>query len=521
MKLNIAIIDVGSNNIKLEIHQIKDHGYWELLYSDKVNARLGEEAFLTHKLSTKSIQKAILGIKQFAKIIKNFDCKETIAVGTAALREASHESFIENVYEVSGIKIKIISGIEEAQFVYLGALGHVPFEYKTFFLVDIGGGSTEISISDKKNIYFIDSFAIGTVRLKELFGIKGDMTKMKTRQYISNEALSLMKNYVGQALSTLTDHTKKYSIDMGLFTGGTARALLEILKNYSDKKVKEKNGIPILNTETLELFIKKISKMSLNQLKKLKGLDKDRVDIIIPGAILMLKALKIAKIKNSYIISQGLRDGVLTDYVYRKINKKIYLEKQELYKEQGLKKISKKFNQANHHAEQCVKLSLELFGILKKEHGLDNKYKNILYGAALLHDIGNYISYSAHHKHSEYLILNSDLLGFSKEEKLWMALIARYHRKGFPKSLKKNYQDLKKEHKNMILKLAAILRIADGLDRSYKNAVTKIERSISEPNCIQLLLHSNKDISLELWSVERKKNFFEHVYGKTLHVRKA
>ena len=513
--MNVAIIDVGSNNIKLEIHKVNFNGSNELIFGEKINARLGNQAFVTKKLNPENIRIAIQGLKHFAHIIQNFNCKKTIAVGTAALREANYENFIDDVYKETGIKISIISGVEEARLVYLGSLARVPFGGRTFFLMDIGGGSTEISVSNHEQVYFINSLNLGTVRLKDLF--RFDHQNLSNNKLIL-EHFKMIDTYVSKVFLPFQKDIAEYKIDMGLLTGGTARTLVELLRYHGDKKIKQADGIPIINTALLEKLVEKLKSLNFTELKNLKGLDIDRVDIIIPGAILMLRVLKMAGVINSLVVPYGLRDGALADYVQKKVNPDLYLERQASFKEKGLAILNEKLNLdlQLQHANQCGFIAAKLFDIFKKEYELKEKYRIILYAAALLHDVGSLISYELHHKHTEYLILHSALLGFSVKEKILISLIARYHRKSVPKDTHKAYSKLNKKKKLILKKLIGLLRLTDALDRSYKNIVQDIIIQSNTDKHIILELTVKGDPSLELWSFEKKKDFFEKIYGKNI-----
>ena len=516
--MNIAIIDVGSNNIKLEIHQINSQGHAELLYNDKFAARLGHEVFLTHKLATTSTNAAIEGLQQFAKIIKSFGCKRTIALGTAALREANSEKFIQQVSKEVGIKVKIISGVEEARYVYVGTLATIPFQDKTFFLNDIGGGSTEISIANSDRLEFSESLFLGTVRLKEMFLSKVD-PQVETKKSIKAQEknFSMMESYVDKVMQKYLLEINSKNVDMGLSTGGTARNIAEIIKLHLGKQ-EVVQGISIIYTDDLKKLVSEMKQMSHKELSKLEGLDSARVDIILPGAIILLRILQNARIKKSFISPKGLRDGILVDYISRKVNKGNLQTRQRNYRFYSVEKLSQKFNLEKEHAKQCAFLTVEIFELLKDQLNLASDYRDILYSAALLHDIGTSIDYVDHQRHTKYLIMNSEIFGFSTTEKYQIALIACYHRKGTPKFKDFCYLELKKKQKKMIKKLAAILRIADALDRSYTSAVKKVTLGSSTSEQITLLISGKKDLSLELWSIQKKKKLFEQQFKLELNI---
>ena len=497
--MNVAIIDIGSNNIKLEIHEVESSGATKLLFAEKVSARLGHAVFFNHHLQPENQQTAIDGLKQFGKMIKSFSCKKTVAVGTAALRETKSENFVMEAYQQSGIQIDVIPGVEEARLVYLGALAHVPFNGRTMALIDIGGGSTEVSISTEKEILFSESFHLGTVRLKEMF-----------EDNSHRKLASLVSNYVRKVVEPFLSEIKANDFSIGLCTGGTAKNLSEMLSLRG--KVDQENGNAIIKSKSLRALVDEMIDMKPDEIKKIPGLDKARADIILPGALLLSSLFDLLEIKKSIISSKGLRDGVLSNFVHKKVDKKIYLKSQEFTKTDGLEAISKKFNIQEKHAKQCAKLAINLFDLILNGEPEFEEVRDILYGAALLHDIGIFIDYASHHKHSYYLIENSDIKYFSDREKHLMALIARYHRRGLPKKSHWVYELLEPKEKEIVAKMAALVRLADALDRSYTSSVKELIIISKDEDSIRLGVKSNSDISLELWSFGRKKDFFEKAF---------
>ncbi|MCB1146084.1 MAG: Ppx/GppA family phosphatase [Leptospiraceae bacterium] len=505
--MNVAIIDIGSNNIKLEIFDVDTLGSGRLLYSEKIPARLGHNAFITQKLHPENLELAVNGLTQLSRIVKSHNCKTVIALGTAALRETECSDFIKRVYKESGIQISVISGLEEARLVYYGVLAHHQFSGRTFFLNDIGGGSTEISVSDDKNMYFVESLRLGTVRLKEMFQSSNE-----------KDAFEMMQRYVEKVFQPYLSEIKNYKIDMGLSTGGTARNLAEMAAARFNKK-EEDSGMLVLYTSDLCALISELQEMTPKEREKTAGLDPARSDIILPGGILLLTLLETAKIEKSLVSNRGLRDGALYDYIFRKVNKKIFGERQDTIRIHGLRSVSEKYNVDKVHAAHCAELALQLFDLLIDIHDVPEEMRDILYGAALLHDAGRMIDYSQHHKHSFYLIQNTHLLGFTQHERLLIALTARYHRKGMPKSSHSEYQSLNQQDQSHVVKLAALLRMADSLDRSYQSSVKQIELLDSGKDKLQLGIRKRGDISLELWTFDRKKEFAEKIFGRSIELK--
>jgi exopolyphosphatase/guanosine-5'-triphosphate,3'-diphosphate pyrophosphatase len=501
--MNIAIIDVGSNNIKLEIFEIRNDGNAIILFEEKFPARLGHDVFITGKLNQANIENAIESLKQADRLIHQFNCRKTIALGTAAVRECDSSEFVAAAKKQARIAIRVISGIEEARLVYSGVKAHTDLKNGIYFLNDIGGGSTEISVCNDQTIYFTESLRLGTVRLHEMFA------------HENADIAPLVEKYTRKTLEAYLPEIKKQKIDFGLSTGGTARTILEILRQ-NGYPIFEHNHLPGFQTKDLRKLVDEMRKMAGKDLVKIKGLDIQRSDIIVPGAALLLSLLQECELEQNLVSPKGLRDGALADYIFRKVNKNIYYRNQTDYREQGLRFLLNKFLVEPRHAEQTARLALSFFDQLKNTHGLTDEYRDLLYAASLLHDCGKYIDYSQHHKHSMYLILNAKMPGFTESEKQIIAHTARYHRKSLPKASHIEFYALGVREQGVIIRMSALLRLADALDRGYMNAVKDVRIVNEGKEEIELKISGKTDLSLELWSVERKKQAFENTFRKKL-----
>lgn len=502
--MNIAVIDVGSNNIKLEIHDAHTSGNHDLIFSEKLPARLGHEVFITRRLAEENQQIAIDGLRKISSLIEKKNCKKVIVVGTAALREANPDEFVRRVEKETGIKINVISGVEEARLVYYGVRAYTNLENEKFLLIDIGGGSTELSVSDANVMYAVESLRLGSVRLKELFGFPSDSSEVEmTRQYIRK----ICSNFFRQA----SDNKFEYA----LCTGGTARTIAEILK-AKGQIPGEYRGLPVISITSLKQLCDDLCKMSVNQIENLPGIEKQRADIILHGALLLHTLLDSAGIRNAMISDKGLRDGIVEDYLLRKARRIFYRKTQLRFRESALDKICRKYQRDPEHARKTAELSDKIFQLLANEYKLDENYRDILIGAGYLHDIGMYIDYSQHHKHSAYIIANSDIPGFSQSEQDLIALISRYHRKSMPKKSHPEFAELSESQKKTVIILALILRLGISLDKGGKGTIIDITINKINKDQIEFGLKTRGDISLELWDLERKRNYLEKYFKRKI-----
>ncbi|MBN8222439.1 MAG: hypothetical protein J0L53_16070, partial [Spirochaetes bacterium] len=371
--MNIAIVDVGSNNIKLEIFELNSEGHSHLVFSEKFQARLGSDVFLTRKLRPESVEIAVEALKQIRRITQELKCKQTVAIATAALRECESSDFIERAKRESGITVHVISGLEEARFVYNGVRAHTSLGDKNYFINDIGGGSTEILVASDQDIHFVESLRLGTVRLREMFASE------------SKDLVKLIDRYVARSIEPYLGDIGKYRPEAGLCTGGTARTLLEVLREMG-VSLKEELRLPSVDTRDFAEVVEQLSGMSKKELARIKSIDEGRRDIILPGAALLLSLLKQTKMTRFLVSPNGLRDGALADYVYNKVNKNIYLRSQTQFREAGLTAIVDKYKMDREHSQHVANLAVQLFDIFAELHRLPPETRDLLKAAAMLHD---------------------------------------------------------------------------------------------------------------------------------------
>lgn len=501
--MHIAIVDVGSNNIKLEIFELNSEGHSHLVFSEKFQARLGSDVFLTRKLRPESVEIAIEALKQIRRITQEFKCKQTVAVATAALRECDSGDFIERAKKEAGITVNVISGHEEARFVYNGVRAHTSLGDKNYFINDIGGGSTEILVASDDDIHFVESLRLGTVRLREMFASE------------SKDLVKLIDRYVARSIEPYLSDIAKYKPVAGLCTGGTARTLLEVLREMG-VSLKEELRLPLVDTRDFADVVDQLSGMSKKELARLKSIDEGRRDIILPGAALLLSLLKQTKLSRFTVAPNGLRDGALADYVYNKVNKNIYLRSQTQFREAGLTAIVDKYKMDREHSQHVANLAVQLFDIFAELHRLPPETRDLLKAAAMLHDIGKFIDYSQHHKHALYLLSNMNLPGYNNDERDIIAHTARYHRKSNPKASHLEYDRLGGRQQEIILKLSVLLRLADSFDRSYSSSISGLKAQKLSDKTWQVTFDSTADSQLEKWAFNRKKEFFEKVFDTKL-----
>ncbi len=500
----IAAIDVGTNSFHLIIVSVDHRGILQVHYREKEGVRLGCCAKDMKVLMPDAMERGINALNRFS-LLANAEQAEISAVATSAVREADNkDDFLRKVKKATGIDIEVVSGAEEGRLIYLGTIHALPVENQKTLVIDIGGGSTETAIGHLGEIKYVHSEKIGAIRLTEGFFKNGIATP---------ESVSACREFIKGAWSP----TMKRLIETGFETVvGTSGTIVNLaVMALSEKKEvlpEEINGLNVNRDDILNIIDKIVSIKTPEERKLLPGIDESRADIIVAGALIIEYAIKSLNIQNILISSYALREGI----VYNTIQKnKARLENQQLsyLRYETIQNICKRYNVLMPHSDHVKNLCLKMFDDLQWMHGLGFAEREWLEAAALLHDVGFYISTDQHHKHSFYLISHCDMPGFTKDESELIANIARYHRKSHPNNKHSNYKKLPTDKKRILKILAGILRIAEGIDRRQLLVIkdTKI-KTIGKNIKIFLIPNSNETYpDIELWGADRRKSLLEEV----------
>ncbi len=505
---NLAAIDLGTNSFHLIIVKVKPDGTFESLGKDKESVRLGSGTGVNEVITPEAIERGLNCLKRFKGLaeIQNAPIR---AVATSALREAKNRDlFLQRAEEEIGIHIEIISGFEEARLIYFGILQGLPLFDKRILMVDIGGGSTEILLGYKGEIEMAHSLKIGAIRLTDKFfhGDPDDPAEIKQCQL-----------YVEGMLSPFKRQIQKFQPEVVVGSSGTVQSIASmIIASKSETFPRSLNSFTFSASELFKIREQLNKADTLKKRTKLPGLDSRRADIIVAGSIILEQVFKVFQLSNMTVSEYALREGIIYDTI-----KKWEEYEQSPYHPLSnirLKAINSLFNSfpyEKEHVLQVTKLALAIFDQLKDFHKCSGEEREYLEAAALLHEIGFGISHTSHHKHSYYIIKNSELMvGFNYEEIEIIALVARYHRKSPPKSRHVEFQALSTSSQLIVKKLAGILRIADGLDRSHQGIVEKLECELQK-NLIIIKVKTKEglDPHIDIWSAQQKKDLFEDIFN--------
>ena len=475
--------------------------------------RLGESAKQIKHLTDEALERGIDAMKLFGIVAKRMGAPLR-AVATSAVREAENrEDFIERVQRATGIEIEVVSGFEEARLIYLGVIQALPVVEERIVLFDIGGGSTEILVGEEGKSLYANSFKIGAIRMTQRFFPEEEVTQNqveKLRLFLRGElyfAAQEVRNRLPQQL---------------IASSGTAQTIAAMILAVQGVTIPDTlNGIKI-PLEQVRKTVKEIVKAtSFAERAKLPGCDPRRADILVAGAIVLETIMEELGFEEFTISSYALREGIILDTIQKRVGfeKNVPIRLSNL-RYDTVMKIGRTYNFDEAHGIHVAKLALQLYDSLAPLHDLDANSRELLEAAALLHDIGYYISHASHHKHAQYLIQNSEILGFNDEEISVIANVARYHRKSHPKLRHAEFAKLDRKDQKRVKVLSAILRIADGLDRTHRGVIWNVE---TEYNPQEISIHTEvadgEEGTFEHWSAERKKGLMEEVFDRKVQLQ--
>lgn len=506
-KLRVAAIDLGTNSFHMVIvEESEDKGIVEV---DRVKDMIciGRGSISTKRLEPEAMDAGVAALRKFIVLAtqRGVAARNIIAFATSAIREAENrDEFIDRVRSETGVKVRVITGKEEAQFIYYGVRNAVSLREKPDLIFDIGGGSVEFIIADKSTAHLLESRKIGVARMQERF-IDTDP--------VSPYELKLLQQFFASEMYVAAEKARALGVTRAIASSGTAQNIARMIRSGKDVE-----GADVLNQsgftrQEFEGFYRSVISLDTLERRRLTGLDEKRVDLIVPGLILFDTIFRVFGIREVVISDSALREGMVIHYIssLRGRNESGHLD----IRRQSVMELGYRCNWHKPHSKQVARLSLMLFDQLQPLHGLKLRYRELLEYAALLHNIGEFISIAAHHKHSQYIILNADLRGFSPTEIEIMGNVARYHRKQPPIEKHPLYGKLKPTHRQAVDVLSGILRIANGLERGHRQNVHSITARLeSERIVLDALVRFEPDI--ELWAAASLKSMLEEVLGKPI-----
>jgi exopolyphosphatase/guanosine-5'-triphosphate,3'-diphosphate pyrophosphatase len=505
-----AVIDIGSTSIRMVVAQVHSDGTHQSLDTLNQSIALGSDTFTKGRISRSTIEECVKTMRNFAAVLKEYAIsvdKDVRAVATSAVREArNRDELLDRIYMATDIDVQIIEGAEVNRLTFLGIRKsleqNAAFCETRLLVAEVGGGDTEFLGLENGRVAFAHSYKLGTYRLREAMdSLSG--SDSRRRELLQMETMSGIR----QCLEAVGDVNDRHSL---LLLGGEARVAAHLLHDEWDEE------------STIELKVSDLAKLADKVLTKdvddiahryhLPFADAQTLGIALYVYVKMAKAFELKRV---HVCGATLRDGLLEevssgtawtdDFVDQILN--------------SARAVGQRYQLDEGHAGCVTKHAITIFKALQKEHRLGERFEVLLQVAAMLHDVGMFIGTSSHHKHSQYLIENSDLFGLDEEDVILTALVARYHRRTMPKNGHPEYAQMTREQRLTVNKLAAILRVADALDRSHTHAVQSIKVLLKGGDQLILEVDRPGDYSAEKRALSSKGKMFEQVYGRSVELR--
>jgi len=502
----VAAIDVGSNSLHMVIAQADPDGAITTLWRMKEMVGLGRISFPSRRLTAEAMDRAIATLKRFQEAAQKRQCEKILAVATSAVREAVNGGdFLTRVQQELALNMRVVSARDEAKLIYLGVRHAVDLKNIPNFIIDIGGGSVEFIVADKNRASMLESRKLGAARMTAKY-IKSDP--------VSPADLKALLAHYDKELTPLCEQILTLKPQHALCTSGTMENLAAMCHSLYGSDAGTIERAP------LEKLVGKLLETRSADRADFKGLDDQRKDQIIAGAVLVNELFRRLNLEKISVCKSALREGMMVDYLSRHLPELSIRREVPDPRRRSVLDLARRCDWHQTHSEQVARICLDLFDQLKPIHGLGRKARELVEYTALLHDIGWHIGKSNHHKHSKYLILHGDLKGFTEEEIKIMANMARYHRKGGPKPTHASFASLSNRGKEIVRTGAALLRISDGLDRSHCSVVSSISCTIHRKR-VDIRIKARGDAELEIWGGEQKMDYFQQLFGKQVEFREA
>jgi exopolyphosphatase/guanosine-5'-triphosphate,3'-diphosphate pyrophosphatase len=500
-----AAVDIGSNSVRLKTAKLEGRRLRPIL-EDREVTRLGESVFRTGFLSPQAMAQTVQVLQRFHRAAQNVGTDSVRAVATSALRDARNsQAFLEWVRSVTGWKVEIISGLEEARLIHLGLVSSLRVNASPILLIDLGGGSCELTISHRGHIRETVSLPLGAVRLTNEF-LHHDPPRKRE--------LERLRGFVGREVGRAAHRISRVRVKAVIATSGTAASLAEA--SHAMYKNRGRSAAAVSRAQ-MRRIAKLLSRLSIDGRRKLPGIGPRRAEIIAAGAIVYEELVERCQLPGFRYSPLGLRDGLLAQMAAEydrgtRSSKQIESERWD-----SIQAAVGHYRVEMKHALQVRASAMHLFTALKSVHRLPGEYREWLSAAAMLYEVGDYVNRSGRHRHAYYIISNSEILGYTPQQRRVIAAIARYLGKSRPTLGDGPMKVLAPADRECVRKASLLLRLARALNLARSGAV-KTTRVRVRNQAVHLTLVPKRRMTgdLELWAIEKERSYFRELFGREL-----
>ena len=504
----LGAIDIGSNSIRMAVAQVLPDGQIEVIERLQRAVHLGQDTFRTGRIKGPTMRAAVLILRDFQNVLKAYNVDLVKVVATSAVREAANmDTFLDRVLMATGLEVSVINSSEESRLTVAAVrhdVGKTQLSKRNSLVVEVGGGNTVINVLRKGQIAASQNLAIGSIRLQEV---------LSTSTESANRAAEMIRHQVTGVISHRcrdccgSNRCGPFMPWEGTLAGPPTASV----------SPRTSRTLRCVSARDLDKLVNKSRHHTADKLSKMYGLSFSDAETLMPALLVYQVLLNSTGAGEILVSNVSMRDGLLLDLAQLATGQKRNRHTTMLSARRC--RWQRNIEWTLKHALHAREVSVLLFDELLGEHSLDKRYRLLLEVAAILHEIGTFVSSRSHHKHSYYLIVNSEIPGLTQEELQLVANVARYHRRSRPKSTHVEYMALPREKRMVVNKLAALLRVADALDASRTQQVRNIKCKIGDEGLV-ITVPTTADLSLEERTLAMKGDLFEDIYGLQIRLER-
>lgn len=502
-----AAIDIGSNSCRLKIGRVVQHQL-KILHEDREVTRLGGSVFETGLVSPESMAATLDALKRFYRATQLHGADKVRAVATAAMRDARNaRAFLAWVRDETGWDVEIISGLEEGRLIHRGVMSNEQGVAGRCLLIDVGGGSCEISLSEHKRIKETISVPLGAVRMTEEF-LHSDPP--------SKEDIARLKQFIARELRRAERRVKPVRVQTVIATSGTAAALSEASHLVEKQRSGKKNSIT--PAPCVRKLTEKLTKMKNEQRMRVQGVGPRRSEIIVAGAHVFAELLEGYALPGFRYSPMGLRDGILAQMLAEQDPRATAHQQFERDRWESVLETCRRYGVDLRGAEPVRQHAAQLFRDLDSVHKLPAEYLTWLEAAAMLRDIGKFMNYQGYHRHAQYIIANSEIFGFTPAQRVITSAIARYLGKSRPEPTGRTMRQAPPDEHEHIRRAVVLLRLAVALNQDRASDVLRVRVRVYPRQVLLEISPGRTGAELEMWSLRKESAYFREVFRRDLFV---
>lgn len=507
--MRIAALDLGSNSFHLLVADVHPDGGFTAVAREKEMLRLGDAVAHDGAIPPATVERAVATVRRLKRLADALGAREVIAKATSAIRTASNGSeIVDRIEAETGVEVEVIGGQEEARLVFAAVRASVVLDPGPALCFDVGGGSVEVMIGDGAGLRWATSVPLGVGRLTAEH-VEDDPPSKQDRRRLETR--------VHDVLAPLTAEVAARAPRMAVGTSGTLNDLARMAVALATGEAPSSaNGLRV-SRDAIRALHEQLMRAKVSERRRMDGLEEPRRAELLPaGSTLLVVALDLFDVDELTISDWALREGIVLDAV-RRHDPDDWSDEPRALRRAAVSGLARRCNSDAEHTRHVTRLALRLFDETTALHGLGDRDREMLEYAAMLHDIGQHVSRKGHHRHAAYLVEHAQLRGFEPSEIGFLAALVRHHRRGEPKASESRFAALDDDDRVRLRKLAALLRVADGLDRGRQGTVEDLHAAVGT-DLVVLRLVASGDPELELWGARRRRELFEKVYGRELEL---